>query len=92
MDHEKDYHGKETRLHDGSGSEIVDEEVGVVHTGGKLSRDLKNRHMQSMSYPQEHCTPRNGRHAIHSFVHSFIHRRLGTVSGLSAWESHSHTT
>lgn len=47
MDHEKHIHGKETPFHDGSGSEFVDEQVGVVQTDGKLSRNLKNRHMQS---------------------------------------------
>lgn len=30
-----------------SSSDVVDEEVGVVHTEKGLSRDLKNRHMQS---------------------------------------------
>lgn len=50
MDPEKAVHGKETTFHDGSGSDIVDEEVGAVHTDGKLSRNLKNRHMQSMFY------------------------------------------
>ncbi|KAF3769918.1 hypothetical protein M406DRAFT_248429 [Cryphonectria parasitica EP155] len=48
---EKDVSGKEAyEPHVTSGSEIVDEEVGVVHKGSNLSRDLKNRHMQSKFY------------------------------------------
>ncbi|KAJ4391659.1 hypothetical protein N0V93_005278 [Gnomoniopsis smithogilvyi] len=49
MDHEKAIHNKSTPFHDGSGSEFVDEEVGVVHQDGKLSRNLKNRHMQMIA-------------------------------------------
>lgn len=35
--------------HNGYGSETVDEEVGVVHKSGSLSRDLKSRHMQMIA-------------------------------------------
>lgn len=48
-EYEKNTSGKEAIEPNGSGSEIVDEEVGVVHKGGALSRDLKNRHMQMIA-------------------------------------------
>lgn len=45
--YEKDPAAKEVVDHHGAGSDIADEEVGVVHKAGNLQRDLKNRHMQS---------------------------------------------
>lgn len=47
--HDKHLPGKEVVEPHGSGSDIVDEEVGVVQKSSSLSRDLKNRHMQSKS-------------------------------------------
>lgn len=45
--HDKNLPAKEALEPRGSASDIVDEEVGVVHKSSALSRDLKNRHMQS---------------------------------------------
>lgn len=45
--YDKNVPGKEVVEPHGSASDIVDEEVGVVHKSSSLSRDLKNRHMQS---------------------------------------------
>lgn len=50
-EYEKHIGGKEAIEPHGSGSDIVDEEVGVVNKSGSLNRDLKNRHMQSKSLP-----------------------------------------
>lgn len=49
-DYNKDLSAKEHTGHrHGSGSDNVDEEVGVINTSGSLSRDLKNRHMQMIA-------------------------------------------
>lgn len=49
-DYDKDLSAKEhTTPHHGSGSDYVDEEVGVVHKSGALNRDLKSRHMQMIA-------------------------------------------
>lgn len=47
-DYEKDLPAKE---HTGPhhGSDIADEEVGIVNKSGALSRNLKNRHMQMIA-------------------------------------------
>lgn len=49
-DYDKDLSAKEhTTPHHGSGSDYVDEEVGVVHKSAALNRDLKSRHMQMIA-------------------------------------------
>lgn len=49
-DYNKDLSAKEhTGHHHGSGSNDVDEEVGVINKSSSLNRDLKNRHMQMIA-------------------------------------------